>query len=68
MKKIEYYKCEICGRVYDNEEDASKCEVLHVPMNNLELVNVGYEYGCAFPSELELMDKTTKIRHTYYRQ
>lgn len=68
MKKIEYYKCEICGRTYDNEKDASRCEGLHVPYEELELVGVGYESSCAFPSEIVVKDKRTTIMHTYYRQ
>lgn len=68
MKKIEYYKCEICGRCYNTEKDASKCEALHVPYEELEIRNAGYESCCAFPSEIVVRDKRTSIIHTYYRQ
>ena len=34
MKKVMNeiaYKCEICGRLYDDEETANKCEEMHAP-------------------------------------
>ena len=48
MKKITNqvaYKCEICGRVYDNKEAANKCEeshVLQLPMaNTIDITSPG---------------------------
>ena len=29
MERVEAYKCEICGRIYDNEEVAKRCETAH---------------------------------------
>ena len=39
MKEIIKYQCEVCGRVYDDKEDAARCETK--PVQNNKGVKVG---------------------------
>jgi hypothetical protein len=39
MKEIIKYQCEVCGRVYDDKEDAARCETK--PVQNDKGVKVG---------------------------
>ena len=37
MKVVSMYKCEKCGRVYETESEAEKCENLHVKPIDVKL-------------------------------
>lgn len=44
MKRIELYKCEVCGTQYNDEEVCHDCELGHMKQDQLlkQIVNVRY--------------------------
>lgn len=70
MKKVTRYKCEVCGKVFDWEEDCQKCEEGH--LSNLEEVYIGsllFEGFEALPRQLTIgfKNKDKENEWTYAR-
>lgn len=59
------YKCEKCGRIFDNKESCTRCEDSHVELQDIELVSVECEYGSIMPTRIYIKSKKTKRRYSY---
>ena len=60
------YKCDYCGKTYDNEKDAYKCEVAHEEWLNstIEVVDNMFFQDDGKPYEICLRNKSGKS-HMY---
>ena len=61
-KEIKQYQCEICGAVYDDEEDAVDCESQHLRISAVH--SKLYGPGAKLPSTVYLkMSNGTIVRY-----
>lgn len=62
MMKIQY-KCEYCGKTYDNEGEAHKCEISHEEWANSEIkiASTPYSFGeDGVPDRIRLRNESGK--------
>lgn len=52
MKEIISYKCDGCGRRYDDEQDCEKCERSHIGIDQISCVK--YDAGAKYPYFIEV--------------
>lgn len=61
VTKVEGYQCQYCGELYTNESDAEHCENMHVPAEELHILEgthlkpeeAYYATACGyFPAEI----------------
>ena len=45
VKHISQFKCEVCGTLFNNLQDAERCESEHVEGNRVGLCNEPFELG-----------------------
>ena len=57
-----YYKCEICGREYDEPTNAQTCEKSHCLLN-LDHTNVEQKFRSFFDSEQYIYPSALTIHH-----
>jgi len=71
MKKVNCFKCEHCGDIYEKEDEALSCEEFHAGNDDLEIVDCyhtaqGTHYG--FPESIQIVIKDKSGWMAEYRK
>ena len=67
-KKVEAWKCNICGTAYFDEEITKKCEEIHALYENLEIAELReFQEESRFPKIILVQDKTWSGRMAQYK-
>lgn len=74
-KKVEMFRCDICGECYPMEYDAKHCEFVHQKLDfanymleqgkSLGYINLETAMLCALPDELREVTKDTLFKISY---
>ena len=68
MTEITNYRCDICGEIYYNQEDANKCEAFHVKPEEFQAMSFGSftHTKAPYPSSLIMkMEDGAVVRYVY---
>lgn len=69
MTEITNYRCDICGEIYFNQEDADKCEAFHVKPDEFQAMSYGSftKTNIPYPSSLVMkMEDGAVVRYVYH--
>lgn len=67
MKEITYYKCEKCGKVFEDKEDCINCENMHQDIANFEISNAEFIQGDLIPLYITIRHKGRGTEYQYLR-
>ena len=74
-RKIEYFECPYCQKIFDNEGHATTCMESHLHPEELEIKNVAklneedsvYEEGALLPTILKIVSRNSDMVGFYKR-
>ena len=68
MTEITNYRCDICGEIYFDQENADKCEAFHVKPDEFQAISFGSftKTNIPYPASLVMkMEDGAVVRYVY---